>query len=116
FSLAVLLALIGWALQAASPAAALVLWAVSTAQLAVYYLLPQSRILIIRGWQFVTYPIAWLVGHILFGGVFCLILLPISLVMRLIGYDPLRLRRGARTTNWQDRQKSRSVESYFRQY
>lgn len=116
FSLAILLVAIGWALYAAAPTAGLVLWIVAALQLAIYYLLPQSRISIVRGWQLVTYPIAWFVGHILLGSVFCFVVFPISIVMRLVGYDPLRLRREPRSTNWQDRQKSRTVESYFRQY
>ncbi len=43
-----------------------------------------------KGWMALGHTLGWINSHIILGLVFILVLLPISFVMRLIGYDPLR--------------------------
>jgi hypothetical protein len=86
-----------------------------------YYSCKRSQIPVIRGWQTLTYPIGFLAGHVLLGSIYWTIAVPIGLVMRLLQYDPLRLRKtpsaAERDTNWQERpSQPKSMESYFRQY
>ena len=82
----------------------------------VYYLWPASQLQIIRGWQYLTFPIAWIVGHTLFSLIFFGIVLPIGCVLRAFRYDPLRIRHSNRTSNWQDRPPSPSRNRYFKQF
>tara|TARA_Y100001968_G_scaffold246327_1_gene230539 strand:- start:443 stop:838 length:396 start_codon:yes stop_codon:yes gene_type:complete len=43
-----------------------------------------------KGWMKLGYVLAWVNSRIILGLVFLLILQPIALIMRVIGYDPLR--------------------------
>ena len=89
---------------------------------AIYYLVPQSKLPIIRGWQRITYPLAWTVGHLLFGMVFFLVLTPIGLALRIFKYDPLRLSKNRQDeTQWIDRpvndgSEKNAASRHFRQY
>ncbi|MCA9129241.1 MAG: hypothetical protein KDB22_19280 [Planctomycetales bacterium] len=82
----------------------------------VYYAVPKSQIAVIRCWQYLTYPVAWMLGHILFGAIFFGVVLPIGLVLRLRGHDPLQLRSGKRSSYWHDRQGSQNTDRYFKQF
>ena len=44
-------------------------------------------------WMELGYALGWVNSHIILGLVFILVLQPISYIMRLTGYDPLRRRR-----------------------
>lgn len=81
-----------------------------------YYAWPRSQLTIIRSWQFLTYPISWAAGNILFGVIFFGLVLPLGLLLRLRGYDPLRLRKSERSSNWQDRPPSPPAVRYFKQF
>jgi hypothetical protein len=81
-----------------------------------YYLWPASQLPIIRGWQYLTFPVAWIVGHALFGLIFFGVVMPIGLLLRAFHYDPLRIRQTRRTSNWQDRPPSPSRDRYFKQF
>lgn len=116
-SLAVLLGLIALAIRSWGQLAFGGLLTLACGLGVVYYSIKKSQVPIIRAWQYATYPIAWVVGHLLFGCVFFGIVLPIGLVMRILGYDPLRLRPSQRASNWQDRNpQAKSTDSYFRQF
>ena len=43
-----------------------------------------------RGWMALGHALGWLNGHLILGAVFLLVLLPIALLMRLMGHDPLQ--------------------------
>jgi len=62
-------------------------------------------------------PIGLVVSSVLMTLIYYLVLTPIGLVMRLVGYDPLR--RGldpAASSYWIERTPPESVQRYFRQY
>ncbi len=88
----------------------------------VYYALPKTKVPIIRGWQYTTFPLAWVIGHLLFGVVFYLILTPIGIILRLSGYDPLQIRSSKNeASQWTDRPADLDsgrnlVKRYFRQF
>ncbi|TWT82824.1 hypothetical protein CA13_42870 [Planctomycetes bacterium CA13] len=88
----------------------------------VYYVMPSTKLPIIRAWQRITFPIAWTVGHFLFGIVFFALVTPIGLLLRVFGHDPLRLRKTDGTTSfWKDRParsdaNKEDPRQYFRQY
>ena len=65
----------------------------------------------------VTFPIAWVVSHVLLAIIYYLVFTPVGLVGRLFGYDPMRRRfdRGA-GSYWIAREEAPGAERYFRQY
>ena len=83
---------------------------------ATYYLAPKSQRAIIRGWQWVTFPLAWTISHILLLTVFLGVVTPLGWIMRMRGYDPLRLRSESASSEWMSRKSSRDPGSYFRQF
>ena len=65
----------------------------------------------------VALPIGFVVSTILMLVIYYLIVTPIGLVMRLFGYDPMRMRPAAGTESfWIERPKASDVRRYFRQY
>ncbi|TWU38470.1 SxtJ family membrane protein [Novipirellula artificiosorum] len=82
----------------------------------VYYGWPAAQLSIIRGWQVVTFPIAWLTGHALLSIVFFLVLTPIGLLLRFFRHDPLRLQKRDRSTAWQDHHQEEKPDRYFKQF
>ena len=56
------------------------------------------------GWMKLGHVLGWLNSRIILGMVFILVLLPIALIMRLFGYDPLKMRRKGEKTYRENRQ------------
>jgi hypothetical protein len=68
------------------------------------------------GWMVAAYPIGWVLGHVMLGVVFFLVLTPIALVLRAAGRDPLQRRFDtASASYWQERAAS-DRSRYFRQF
>ncbi|MBI5723973.1 MAG: hypothetical protein HZA50_08455 [Planctomycetes bacterium] len=69
------------------------------------------------GLMYLTWPIGWVVSHLMLAAVFFLIVTPIGLVLRLCRYDPMgrRLDRSA-GSYWHARPPARDAASYFKQY
>lgn len=87
--------LLGWLLPALH-GQPLRLWilALGLPVLALALLAPHALVRPYRGWMALGHGLGRLNGAILLGLVYGLILLPIALVMRLAGHDPLRRRIG----------------------
>jgi hypothetical protein len=69
-------------------------------------------------WMTLTYPIGWVMSHLILGVIYFLVLTPIGLLLRVSGRDALKLGfdRSA-TTYWTERPSSDDdLESYFRGY
>ena len=115
-SLAILLLLIGYGLSHSS---SLLGGAVAGSGIVigcVYYLLPSTKMKIIRGWQVLTSPLAWLLGHVLLGSVYFLIFFPMGCLLRLLGYDPLDLRgRKSKSSSWVTKANTKT-DRYFKQF
>ena len=62
-----------------------------------------------------TFPIGWVVSHVLLGVIFYGIVTPIGLVLRLTGHDPLQLKEPAGTTLWKTPVGKTDPASYLRQ-
>ncbi len=82
----------------------------------IYYLCPSAQPRFIRGWRWLTFPIAWLVGHMLLLTVFFGIVLPLSCLLRIKGHDPLQLKGSHSPPRWTERQQRREVSQHFKQY
>ena len=104
-----------WQFDAPSVSAAL--WTAGGLIATFYLLVPASRIVIYRGWIYATYPIAWVVAHVVLAAVYYLVVTPIGLAMRLIGRDPLSRNFWPEAeTYWIARRPRRETSQYFRQF
>lgn len=69
------------------------------------------------GLAYATFPLGWLLSHALLILLYCLVVVPVGLVLRLLGSDPLRRRfEKSATTYWRPHRQSGSKEQYFKQY
>jgi hypothetical protein len=69
------------------------------------------------GWLALAFPIGWLVTLLTLAFVYYLILTPLALWFRLIGRDPLTLRkRPNELTYWRPKPQPADKRSYFRQF
>ena len=69
------------------------------------------------GMMVLAFPIGWVVSHLLLAVVLYLVLTPIGWVMRLLGHDPLALRRKANADSyWISRRSPVTIQRYFRQF
>jgi len=62
-----------------------------------------------------TYPIGWVVSHLLLGAIFYLLFLPIGLVLRWTGHDPLQLKPPQGKSLWKSPVGKTDAASYLRQ-
>ncbi len=100
-----------------APAVSVVVWSGGGLLAAVYLSVPPSRLLIYRGWIYATYPIGWVVSHVVLAAVYYLVVTPIGLTMRLVGRDPLRRRfEREAETYWIERRRETDTNGYFRQF
>lgn len=64
----------------------------------------------------ITYPIGWVVSHILLGLLFYGVFTPVALFFRLIGRDALgRQRSASQATYWTPKPMATDLRSYLRQ-
>lgn len=69
------------------------------------------------GMIYATYPIGFVISHILLAIVYYLVITPIGLALALAGKDPMNRKFEAnRETYWLDKEGTADVDSYFRQH
>lgn len=69
------------------------------------------------GWTIATFPIGWVVSHLVLGTFFYGLMTPVALFFRLIGRDELKLRAPAgATTYWTRKPKVSDPGRYFQQF
>jgi hypothetical protein len=104
-------------LRTGSPGAALAVWIGGALLAAVFLALPAARPAIFVGWSAVTYPIGWVISHVVLAVVFYLVITPIGVVLRLVSRDPLDRRlEPTRPSYWTERDGPPAVGRYFRQF
>jgi hypothetical protein len=96
-------------------ATALILAAVALAVGPIGLLFPPLIRSIFVGAMVVTFPIGWVVSHLLLGAVFYCLFAPLGLLFRLIGRDALGLRRTSANSYWLPKPAGADLRSYFRQ-
>jgi hypothetical protein len=98
----------GWALLVWGPALAVSIAA---------YCVPALARWIFVGWMCAVFPIGWTVSHVILAIVYYLVLTPTGLVLRLVGYDPMRRHFDRKAqTYWVRRPAVAEVGRYFRQF
>jgi len=108
-------ALLSWRTEGGRGAGSV--WVVGAVVALVYYLVVPIRRRMYIGWQYVGFPIGWLVSHLALAGVFYLIVAPIAVCMRMLGRDPLSRRFDqATSTYWVAHDPGGDQRRYFRQF
>lgn len=78
---------------------------------------PRANLPIYLGLTILSYPIGFVLSHLILGFLFFVMITPIGLFFRLTGYDPLHRRfEPEATTYWTDPRPRRAKESFFRQF
>jgi hypothetical protein len=110
--------LLGFEMTAsAAEAVACVLWALAALAGILAAAAPAALRPLYIAMAAVSLPIGWLVSHVVLGTVYYGILMPIGLVMRVIGRDPLCRKFDPHAPSyWVDRPAARDVKRYFRQF
>jgi hypothetical protein len=68
-------------------------------------------------WMVLAFPIGWTISQVIVGVMFFVVFTPIGLVFRLIGRDPLYLRRDpGRETFWSPKPAPSNLRRYFQQF
>jgi hypothetical protein len=67
-------------------------------------------------WMAASYPIGWVVSHVLLAIVYYGVVTPIGVILRMSGRDTLRLRSRPESTYWVRRPPSPESTRYFRQF
>jgi hypothetical protein len=62
-----------------------------------------------------TYPIGWVVSHLLLGLIYYGIVSPVGLILRMTGHDPLQLKTPSGNTLWKTPVGKNGPGSYLRQ-
>ncbi len=113
------LALVGAGLwfKAEAFAAAGTIWIVAGVATALYYAVPPIRRPMYLAWMYAAFPIGWVLSHLVLGIVFYLVFLPIGLIFRLVGKDPMnRSLSRDRSSDWVEHDPHGKPERYFRQF
>lgn len=114
-AIAVIGGIVWWRFQA--PTVAYGIWGFAVAFLLAFYAIPPLRRSLYLGAMYVTYPIGFVVSHLVLGFIYYVVFTGIGLALWICGYDPLH-RRFDRTakTYWINRRENRPAQSYFRQF
>lgn len=93
-------------------------WAVAAGILLVTLLTPLVIKPIYRGAMFIAHLLGWINTRIILGLIYYLLFSPVSLVMKIIGRDPLQRQLNKEVkTYWKIREKiARSKDQYLRQF
>ena len=96
---------LGWTLNGCFAAVGLVgLW------------IPASARWLFVGWTLVTFPIGWMVSHLILAALYFGLFFPLGWVARWFGYDPLQLRPSESETYWNGMRLDSEKGRYFRQF
>jgi Saxitoxin biosynthesis operon protein SxtJ len=76
---------------------------------------PEAVRFIYTGWMAAAFPIGWTVSQVMLVVLFFVVFTPVALVFRMMGRDPLRLRRPAASSYWTLKPRAMRADEYFRQ-
>lgn len=77
---------------------------------------PTALRLLFVAWMIAAFPIGWVISHILLLIVYYGVFTPIGLAFRVIGRDPLELRRRDVSSYWTPKPQVADLHRYFRQF
>jgi hypothetical protein len=79
-------------------------------KISVKLILPLYQLLLL-----LSFPIGWLISHIIFAFFYYLIIFPIAIIFKLVGRDKLQL-KADKESYWIDCPKATSTKRYFQQF
>jgi hypothetical protein len=98
------------------PAAAELIWAIAAAVPLFGWMRPSVLRRVYVGASYATFPIGFVVSHVVLALIYYLVLSPLGLILRLFGHNPLgRGFNPSASSYWQQREDAKPPESYFRQ-
>ena len=68
------------------------------------------------GWMIVVFPIGWLVSRIILSLLYFGVFAPVGLMLRMLGHDPLRLKKPDVESYWQEKTQQTSLRRYLKQF
>lgn len=94
------------------------LWVVAVVVPVLGWCLPRMMRWLYVGLSYLTWPIGWLVSHLVLALVYFLVVTPIGLLARLFGYDPMSRKADADASSyWIDRPAAPAEpRRHFRQF
>ena len=93
-----------------------VLWTLAGVIPLLGWFFPRGLRLVYLALSYATYPIGFVVSHVVLGLIYYLVFTPVGLIMRLFRYDPLTRRFEAQAASyWKTRTNPKPVASHFRQ-
>ena len=67
--------------------------------------------------SYLTWPIGWVLSHVILAVVYYLVFTPVGLLLRLLGKDPMQRKLDPEArTYWIERPQGQDVQRYFRQF
>jgi hypothetical protein len=110
-------ALLGWMIGAKSGqwTAVQMGWAVCGLLAAAGIVYPPSIRPVFVGLILATFPIGWVVSHVLLGAIFYGLVTPIGVILRATGHDPLQLKPPTGSSLWKTPVGKTDPASYLRQ-
>jgi len=116
-----LCAVVAWLLRDAAPGVTRTLWLAAVPVALVGGTLAALKPELMRrfyvAWMVAVYPIGWTVSHVVMAIVYYGVITPLGLIMRLVGYDPMRRQADSDvTTYWIKREPTRDPKRSFRQF
>ena len=102
--------------RAHAPGVARGVWIAGAVITAIFFAVPPLRKPIYFGWIYATYPIGFVISHVVLAIVYYGVFAPIGLVRRLFGRDPMTRRFDPSAKSyWVEHDPHKSVERYFHQ-
>src|SRR5262249_3685857 len=96
---------------------AAIIWTAAFVVSLIGYFVPAFMRLIYVGLMCVSFPIGWIVSHLILAVIFYLVFTPIGLIMRLFGRDPMqRSFEPSAKTYWVSHNPGGNTARYFKQF
>ena len=68
------------------------------------------------GWMILAFPVGWLVSRVILMLLFFGIFAPVGLCLRILGHDPLRLRKPTVDSYWGKKSQQTRLRRYLKQF
>ena len=69
------------------------------------------------GWMIAVFPVGWCISQMLLAAVFGFVIIPLGLLLKCLGIDPLNRRFDSKQASyWTHRDATRPANRYFRQF
>ena len=110
--------IIGWMIQRRTGewTVSLVIWAVCAAMALAGLAQPKLIKPVFVGMMYAVFPIGFVLSYCILAIVYYLVITPVGLIMRLVGYDPMERKLDRETdTYWKVRDNTQNASQYFRQ-